>query len=130
MSKKDTVLIIEGHPGFRHTYRDALESGGYKVLEAEDGESGWELAKAKRPDLIFLDLVLPRLNGFEVLKKIRADETTVDIPVIILSVLEEEQHIQKGVELGADGYMIRRFHFPREIASKIRPFLTKAHARV
>lgn len=130
MSKKGTVLIIEGQPGFRRTYRDALESRGYEVLEAEDGESGWELAKAKRPDLILLDLVLPKLHGFEVLKKIRADDKTVDIPVIILSVLGKEQHIQKGVELGADGYIIRRFHLPREIASKIRPFLTKAHARV
>ncbi|HDZ54646.1 MAG TPA: response regulator [Candidatus Nealsonbacteria bacterium] len=127
MNKKDkgTILIIEDEAGFRRIYRDVLENDGYEVLEAEDGESGWQLVKSKRPDLVLLDLILPKLHGFEVLKNIRADAAIKDIPVIIFSVLGGQKNIQKGLELGANDYTVKGFYSPREILSKIHALLTK-----
>jgi len=122
---KETILIIEDQAEFRHIYQDALEGDGYKVLLAEDGESGWQLAKSEKPELILLDLVLPKLSGIEVLKNIRADAETRDIPVIILSVLGEKKDIQKGLESGANDYMVKGYSKPREIMSKIRVLLEK-----
>ena len=122
---KNTISIIEDQPGFRRIYHDVLESAGFEVLEAEDGESGWELVKIRKPDLVILDLVLPKIHGFEVLKKIRADKTTEHIPVMIFSVLGEQEDIQRGIELGADDYMIKGFNSSRELVSKIQALLTK-----
>jgi DNA-binding response OmpR family regulator len=123
--KKNRISIIEDQPGFRRIYHDVLEREGFEVLEAEDGESGWELVKTQKPDLVILDLVLPKIHGYEVLKKIRADETTEDIPVIIFSVLGEQEDIQRGLELGANDHMIKGFNSSRELLSKIRALLTK-----
>ena len=120
-----TISIIEDQPGFRRIYHDVLESEGFRVLEAEDGESGWELVKTKSPDLVILDLVLPKVHGFEVLKKIRTDEVTRDTPVIIFSVLGEQEDIKRGLELGANDYMIKGFNSSHELLSKIRALLTK-----
>jgi DNA-binding response OmpR family regulator len=122
---KETILIIEDQAGFRRIYQDVLEGDGYKVLLAEDGENGWQLAKSEKPELILLDLVLPKLHGLEVLKNVRADAETKDIPVIILSVLGEKKDIQKGLESGANDYAIKGYVSPREIMSKIRALLAK-----
>ncbi|HET9870014.1 MAG TPA: response regulator, partial [bacterium] len=95
---KGTILIVEDQQGFRRIYRDVLENDGYQVLEAEDGEAGWEAARDKKPSLILLDLGLPKIDGFEVLKRIRADEGTKAIPVIIFSVLGEQKDVNRGLE--------------------------------
>ena len=121
-SKKGTILLVEDKAGFRRIYHDILVNDGYEALEAEDGEAGWELAKTKKPDLILLDLVLPKLNGFEVLKRIRAHKQTKEIPVIILSVLGEQKDIQKGLELGANDYTVKGLYSSREILRKISAF--------
>jgi len=121
-SKKGTILLVEDKAGFRRIYHDILVNDGYEALEAEDGEAGWELAKEKKPDLILLDLVLPKLNGFEVLKRIRAHKQTKEIPVIILSVLGEQKDIQKGLELGANDYTVKGLYSSREILRKISAF--------
>lgn len=87
--KKGTILILEDQRGFRRIYRDVLEQDGYEVLEAADGEDGWEIILNQKPSLVLLDLGLPVLDGFKVLEKIRRSEQTKDIPVIIFSVLGE-----------------------------------------
>jgi len=124
-SYKGTILIIEDEAGFRRIYGDVLTRARYAVLEAEDGRSGWKTAKAKKPDLILLDLVLPELYGFEVLEKIRTDETTREIPVIIFTVLGERRDVQKGFELGANDYVIKGFCSPREIVNKVNALLVR-----
>jgi len=125
-SNKATILIIEDEPLFRHVYQDVLTNNGYKVLVAEDGESGWRLVKSEKPSLTLLDLNLPKLHGLEVLRNIRADVTTKDIPVIVLTVLGEQEDIRKGLDLGADDYLVKGFYSPREILTKISTLLAVA----
>jgi len=106
-----------------------FETAGYQVLIAANGEIGWDLAKAETPDLIMLDLVLPGLHGFEVLKYIRGDSDTKNIPVIITTALGEQDDIRKGIELGANDYMVKGFFTPREVLAKIRSVFTQAEVR-
>jgi len=122
---KGKVVIVEDEAAFRSIFKDLLESDGYNVLTAEDGESGWLLTRAEIPDIVLLDLVLPRLHGFEVLRNIRADTATKDIPVIILTVVGEQENVKKGLQLGATDYMVKGFYSPREILVKINEILTK-----
>jgi len=119
------VLIIEDEPGFRLIYRGVLENAGFDVSEARDGKTGADMAVKLKPDIILLDLVLPELNGYEVLKKIRADKNTKNTPVIIFSVLGTEKDIQKGFELGANDYRIKGANSPIMIVDKIRSLLNK-----
>lgn len=122
--KKKKILIIEDQAGFRLIYRGVLESDGYEVLEAASGQRGWELAKEETPDMILLDLILPDLSGYEVLKKIRDNENTKDIPIIIFSVLGSGKDIRKGLELGANDYRIKGDSSPTIILEKIRTLLS------
>lgn len=126
---KGTILLIEDEASFRHIYGDVLRADGYEIIEAEDGVRGWKLVKEKKPDLVLLDLVLPKLQGMEVLKKIRSDEETREIPVVILSVLGTQEDIRKGLEAGANDYTVKGFYTPREILSKIHGALTKIDIR-
>jgi len=124
-STKGKILIIEDSANFRRIYHSVLEGDGYEVIEAEDGESGLRLALSEEPNLILLDLVLPKLHGLEVLKIIRADKKSKDIPIIIFSVLGTKENIQKGLELGANDYTIKGAYSPKEILSKIRVLLAQ-----
>lgn len=122
---KGTILIVEDQQGFRRIYHDVLAHEGYEVLEAEDGEAGWEAVKAKKPNLVLLDLGLPKIDGFEVLKRIKADPATQSIPVIIFSVLGEQKDVKKGLELGANDYTVKGFYTPRQILSKIKNLINQ-----
>jgi DNA-binding response OmpR family regulator len=122
---KGTILIVEDQPGFRRIYHDVLANDGYDVLEAEDGEAGWETVKAQKPNLILLDLGLPKMDGFEVLTRIRDNVETKHIPVIIFSVLGEQKDVKKGLELGANDYTVKGFYTPRQILSKIKSLMTQ-----
>jgi DNA-binding response OmpR family regulator len=124
-TEKKKILIIEDQAGFRLIYRGVLESDGYEVLEAANGQKGWELAKTEIPDMILLDLILPDLSGYEVLTKIRETEGTKNIPVIIFSVLGSGKDIRKGLDLGANDYRIKGDSSPTVILDKIRSLLSK-----
>jgi len=123
MSEKAAILIIEDQRGFRTIYGDLLADAGYEVLSAEDGEKGWQMSKEKKPDLILLDLGLPKMDGFEVLRHIRGDAQTKKIPIIICSVVEGEKSVQKAMELGANDYTVKGLHAPRQILDKIKSYL-------
>jgi DNA-binding response OmpR family regulator len=126
---KGTILIVEDQQGFRRIYHDVLTNDGYDVLEAEDGEAGWEMTKSHKPQLVLLDLGLPKIDGFEVLKKIREDADTKHIPVIIFSVLGEQKDVKKGLEMGANDYTVKGFYTPRQILSKIKSLMTQVEAK-
>ena len=123
---KGRVLVIEDESVFRMVYKDALTNYGYKALTAEDGESGWQMVKTEKPDLILLDLNLPKLHGLEVLKNIRCDDEVKAIPVIILTVLGQREDIRKGLDLGANDYLVKGFYSPHEVLRKMDAILAQA----
>jgi DNA-binding response OmpR family regulator len=116
---KGKILLIEDEPGFRRIYSCVLKNAGYEILEAEDGEKGLQMAIEHQPALVLLDLMLPKLHGFEVLKKIRETESIKDTPVIIFSVMGEQREIEQGSLLGANDYTIKGFYSPKDILNKI-----------
>ena len=124
-----TILIIEDDASFRRVYQDMLDTAGYTVFIADNGETGLGMVKSEKPDLVLLDLNLPGLHGFEVLSNIRGDAEIKEIPVIIMTALGEKADVRKGIELGANDYMVKGFFTPREILAKIRAVFINAKVR-
>ncbi|MFA5375510.1 MAG: response regulator transcription factor [Dehalococcoidia bacterium] len=122
---KGKILLIEDDSALRSVYADAIAADGYTVVTAEDGEQGWALVRTEKPDVVLLDLILPKLPGFEVLKNIRANAGTSDTIVLIMSVMGEHRHIEKAMELGANDYTVKGSSTPREVLGKIEALLTK-----
>ncbi len=118
-----TILFIEDESALQKTFDNILRREGYEVISALDGEIGLRLAKTKNPDLILLDLILPKLNGFDVLKKLKEDEKTKEIPVIVLTNLEEISNIQKALELGSTTYLVKANYSLKEVIEKIKKAL-------
>ena len=126
MSKmRAKILIIEDFEEVRKSYVDLLTHEGYDILEARQGEEALKIIKNRRPDLILLDLLLPEVDGFEVLAKLRADRQMRQIPVLVLSALNGEAHIQKILSSGAADYVVKGSHSPKELILKIRKLLKK-----
>ena len=123
MAKK--ILVIEDDKFLRKVIKKKLLKEEYTVIEAIDGEAGIRALKTEKPDLILLDLVLPEIDGFEVLAKIKKNPTTSKIPVIILSNLGQREDVQKGLELGAVDYLIKSHFNPGEIITRIERALSK-----
>lgn len=121
MSKK--ILFIEDESALQKTFGDVLKQEGYQMLSALDGEVGLRLVKTEKPDLILLDLILPKINGFEVLEKLKEDQETKDIPVIVLTHLEEMEDVQKAIELGAKDYLVKANYSLKEVVEKIKKAL-------
>jgi DNA-binding response OmpR family regulator len=117
------ILFIEDESALQKTFRDILEKEGYQMISALDGESGLRLAKSEKPDLILLDLILPRKDGFEVLKELKEDETTKGIPVIVLTNLEDIESVEKAIELGATTYLVKAQYSLEEVIQKVKKAL-------
>jgi DNA-binding response OmpR family regulator len=121
MAKK--ILIVEDDRFLRELIVQKLTKEGYQTTEAVDGEEGLKKAKEEKPDLALLDLILPGIDGFEVLAEIKKDSSISAIPVIILSNLGQKDDIEKGMSLGATDYMIKAHFTPGEIIEKIKAIL-------
>lgn len=122
---KKRILVIEDDQSMQNIYKTKLQQEGYEVLHALDGEEGVRKAKNENPDLVILDLILPKIDGFEVLKQIKKDKKTSDIPVIILSNLGQKEDLEKGLALGADDYLIKAMHPITDVLLKIRKQLQR-----
>lgn len=118
MAKK--ILFVEDEAALQKTLGDVLEQEGYKVINALDGEAGLKMAQAELPDLILLDLILPKMHGFEVLSALKNDKATKDIPIIVLTNLESMGDIEKALELGATTYLVKASYSLEEVVSKIK----------
>ena len=121
MSKK--ILFVEDETALQKTLGDVLKQEGYEVLSALDGEAGLKTAQAEIPDLILLDLMLPKMHGFEVLRALKSGEATRDIPIIVLTNLESIGDIEKALELGATTYLVKASYSLEEVISKIKKAL-------
>ncbi|PIV12899.1 MAG: response regulator [Candidatus Nealsonbacteria bacterium CG03_land_8_20_14_0_80_36_12] len=118
-----TILIIEDDKFLRELIAQKLSKEDYEISEAIDGEEGMSKVKEEKPDLILLDLILPGIDGFEVLSQIKKDPALSPIPVIILSNLGQKEDVEKGTKLGAVDYLIKAHFTPGEIIEKIKNVL-------
>ena len=123
MNRKDRILIADDEAEIRSLIRLYLENEGYEVLEASDGPEALEKAEREKPDLILLDIMMPRMDGFHVLRKIREHS---NIPVIIISAKDQDPEKILGLNLGADDYMVKPFN-PLEAAARVRSNLRRYH---
>lgn len=115
-----TILIIEDDKFLRELIVQKLLKEDYEISEAVDGEEGFKKIKEEKPDLVLLDLILPGIDGFEVLSKVKEEPNLVKIPIIILSNLGQKEDIEKGMKLGAIDYLIKAHFTPGEIIEKIK----------
>ena len=118
----ETVLIIEDDAALARGLKDNFAFQGYHVLQASDGEQGLALAGEAHPDLIILDLMLPRMNGYELCRRLRRDR--VEIPVLVLTAKTEESDVVLGLELGADDYVKKPFSV-RELLARAEALLRR-----
>ncbi len=117
------ILIVEDDKFLRELIAQKLIKEGYDIAEAVDGEKGIKSVKEEKPDLILLDLILPGIDGFEVLAEIKEDPVLSQIPVIILSNLGQKDDIERGLKIGAVDYLIKAHFTPGEIIEKIKAVL-------
>jgi len=121
------ILFIEDESALQKTFGEILRQEGYEMISALDGETGLRLAKSEKPDLILLDLILPKMPGFDVLKKLKEDNETKDIPVIVLTNLEDIKDVDRAIELGATTYLVKAKYSLEEIVEKIKNALGESN---
>ena len=119
------VLVIEDDKFLRELINRKLQSENFETVLAIDGETGLDLIVKEIPDIVLLDLILPGINGFEVLTKVKENDKVKDIPVIILSNLGQKDDIEKGMGIGAADYLVKAHFTPNEIIGKINQILAK-----
>lgn len=116
------ILVVEDHEDNRQILRALLKSAGYQMLEAEDGEAGLELASKERPDLILMDIQLPKMDGYEATRRLKADQQLRAIPVIVITSYALSGDEEKAKAAGCDAYVTKPYS-PRQLLSKIKEFL-------
>ncbi len=114
------ILVVEDDKFLREMISRKLDKEGYEVVQAIDGEKGVEKVVEEKPDIVLLDLILPGIDGFEVLEKTKNNPEVSNIPVIILSNLGQKSEIERGLKLGAVDFLIKAHFTPAEIVKKIR----------
>jgi DNA-binding response OmpR family regulator len=119
------VLIAEDSPTIRRLVAARLAADGYEVLEAADGAEAVEMALRERPDLLVLDKVMPKLDGFEVVRTVREDPRTRSAPIVMLTERTNEEDVLGGLDLGVEEYMPKPFN-PHELSARIRRLLARA----
>ena len=121
---KESILIVEDDKFFRDLVSKKLEKNGFEMFLAADSKEALAILEEKRPSLIISDLILPGLDGFELISMIKKDEKTKHIPVIVLSNLGQKEEIEKATSLGAIDFMVKVNFTPDEIVSKIKNVLS------
>ncbi len=126
MTENKKILLIEDDPFMVRMYQTKFENDGYPVKVAFNGEEGLEFAEKELPAVILLDIMMPKMDGFEVLKRLKGNSKTKDIPVFLLTNLGgEEKDIKKGKALGAIDYLVKSRMQPKEVVDKIKKILER-----
>ena len=120
---KIKILLVEDDSFLLGMYATKFEMENFKVITAEDGEKAVRAALKELPDIILLDIILPKQNGFEVLRQLKADQATAKVPVILLTNLSQKDEIEQGLKLGAEDYLIKAHFMPSEVVEKIKKVL-------
>ncbi len=119
-----TILIVEDEPAIQELLSATLTRAGHQVIRADDGESAQRLLREALPDLVLLDWMLPGVSGMDLARRLRAEERTRSIPIIMLTARGEEQDKVSGLEVGADDYVTKPFS-PRELVARIKAVLRR-----
>lgn len=125
MGIQGKVLLIEDEKMLSTMYATKFAKEGYDLVQAFDGEEGLTKAKSDPPAVILLDVIMPKLDGFAVLKALKADASLKNIPVVLLTNLGQDDDIKKGKELGAVDYFIKANHTPAEVVDKVKSLFEK-----
>lgn len=123
-----SILLVEDDSFISGMYQTKLASLGYQVELVDNGEDATNrIAQDPLPDLVLLDVVLPKKDGFEILKELRSKDRTKELPVILLTNLGQKPDVERGIKLGADDYIIKAHYTPTEVVEKITQVLDKRH---
>jgi len=123
MPDTKTILLVEDDEFLRRMYTRKLESAGFSVVTAADGEKALALIAGTCPDLVLLDIIMPKKDGFEVLKDLRAAHETKELPVILLTNLSEPETITRARALRANEYLIKSHFLPSEIVAVVQKYI-------
>lgn len=123
MENKKKILVVEDEATLQKALNDVLAQEGYEVLSALDGATGLDLAKKEKPDLILLDIILPKMDGFDVLKGLKEENSK--IPVIVLTNLSDINDIQKALDLGATTYLVKADFHLGDVLKKVKETLKR-----
>lgn len=125
MSASKRVLIVDDEAPIREMIMVALEMAGYECIEADNAQTAHTLVIDRQPDMILLDWMMPNMSGIEFARRLRKDDTTADIPIIMLTAKGEEENKVKGLEAGVDDYITKPFS-PRELVARLKAVLRRA----
>jgi len=125
MSKDARILIVDDDMTLRELYEERMKQEGYVILSASDGEEALEKAVKEKPDLSLLDIMMPKINGIDVMKMLREKEETEKIPVIILTALVQEIGKVKEMMKPGDGYLVKSEIMPKDVVAKVEESLAK-----
>lgn len=121
---QETILVVEDEKDILSLIAYNLEKEGYRTIQVQTGESALAMVRQRRPDLVVLDLMLPGVNGFDVCRQLKSDETLRSIPILMLTAKSEDSDIVSGLEMGADDYLTKPFS-PRELVARIKAALRR-----
>jgi DNA-binding response OmpR family regulator len=121
----NNILLVEDDTLLIDIYSTKLKEAGYEVNVVSDGEKVLESVKKHKPALVLLDIVLPELDGWGVLKAIKEDSATKDTKVLVLSNLGQKEEVDKGIKLGAVQYLVKAHHTPSQVVSEVAALLKK-----
>lgn len=119
------ILIIDDDPFIADMYVLKFKAEGFEVEAANDGKIGMKLAADMKPDVILLDVVMPAMDGFDVLQKLRSDESLGRPKILFLTNFGQREDIRRGMQLGADGYIIKAHFTPSEVSAKVKEVLAQ-----
>jgi DNA-binding response OmpR family regulator len=121
-TEQTVVLAADDDEDILELITFRLERSGYTVIQAHDGEEAWNLAQARPPDLAVLDVMMPKLDGFELTRRLRAHEPTSRMPIILLTARAQDTDVQQGFDAGADDYLRKPFS-PQELRARVQAIL-------
>lgn len=121
--KKIKVLLVEDDAMIVQMYKTRMENEGWEVFSTDRGSQALKIAESEKPDIILLDIILPEVDGFTILKELRAETATKKIPVLMLTNLGQESDQNKGKDMGVDGYFIKSQHTPADVINKIESLI-------
>ena len=129
MKQQYTVLVVDDESDVLLLVKTALQAEGYRTLTASDGPDALTTAHDEKPDLILLDIMMPGMDGFEVLEKLREDDTTCQIPIIMLTGLSERERKRAAIDRGIKYYIVKPFEF-QDLIAKVRLAIEDAEADI